>query len=146
MGGLFMRHVINGLDPRYSTPYIEHLNVASHLWLRILGFLLVFLALVRVLWRTARQRLGAARWRYPVALLLCSVTSITAPAEPRYLLPAYLVIYILVLAPGWPSPIGPRDAGLSRFRTLAILSVASLAFTAIVWHVVSATSSQMHFG
>lgn len=146
MGGLLIRHIVNSLDPRYSTPYIEHLNVASHLWLRILGFLLVFLALVRVLWSTARRRLGPARWRYMAALLLCSASSITAPAEPRYLLPVYLASYILVLAPGWPNPIGPRDTGLSRFRTLAVLSIASLAFAAVIWHVVNATSSQMHFG
>ena len=71
MGGVFVRHLINGLDQRYSTPYVEHLDTGSHRWLRLAGFLLVFLALLRMVWPAARRGLGSARWRYPAALLLC---------------------------------------------------------------------------
>jgi hypothetical protein len=144
MGALLGRHVINGLDARYSTPYVEHIE--PRLGLRLAGFLLIFLALVRVLWPTARRSLGPAKWRYPVALLLCCPTSVPAPMEPRYMLPANLVGYILVLTPGWPNPIGPGEAGLRRFRTLAILVVSYLVFMALVWHVVSATTKHLRIG
>lgn len=145
MAGLFARHLIDGLDARYSTPYIEHREPGSRRWLRIAGFLIVFLALARVLWPAARRRLGPARWRYPVALLLCSATSVPTTVETRYMLPVYLFSYITVLTPGWPSPIGPADAGLRRFRTLAILVAASVAFMAIVWHVTGVAGSQLYF-
>jgi hypothetical protein len=145
MASLLARHVINGLDARYSTPYVEHLETGSRRWLRIASFLLVFLALARVSWPAARRRLGPARWRYPVALVLCSATSVPSLMEARYMLPVYLFSYVMVLTPGWPSPIGPATAGLRRFRTLAILLAASAAFMAIVWHVTSVAGSQLYF-
>ncbi len=145
MVSLLARHVINGLDARYSTPYVEHLESGPGGWLPFAGFLLVFLALVRVLWPTARRRLGPAKWRYPVALLLCCATSVPTPVETRYLLPAYLCGYILVLTPGWPSPIGPAGAGLRRFRTPAIIAGACLIFMAVVWHVTSVAGSHLQF-
>jgi hypothetical protein len=146
MGALLARHAINGLDVRYSTPYIEHLETGSHRWLRLGGFLLVFLALARVLWPAARRGLGGGRWRYPVGLLLCCSTSLAALIETRYLLPAYLFVYVLVLAPGWPSPLGPAAAGLRRFRTLAVLVAAYAVFTAVVWHVVEGATGNRYFG
>jgi hypothetical protein len=145
MSALLARHVINGLDQRFSTPYIEHLTSWAQLWRRLAGFLLVFLALVRVLWPAARRRLGSARWRYPLALLLSCATTIPTPIETRYELPVYLLSYILVLAPGWPNPLGPVESGVRRYRTPAVLIVSYLAFMAVVWHVVSTASSQLHF-
>jgi len=144
MVSLLARHLINGLDARYDTAYVEHLETGANRWRRLAGFLLVFLALVRLLWPAARQRLGPARWRYPIALLLCIATSVPTHMETRYLLPAYLLSYILVLIPGWPNPIGPSEAGVRRFRTVAILAVSYLAFMAVIWHVISATTRQLH--
>ena len=148
MVSLLVRHVINGLDARYSTVYVEHLETDSNRWPRLAGFLLVFLALARVLWPAARRRLGPAKWRYPVALLLCGATSVPTPVEARYMLPAYLLSYMLVLTPGWPSPIGPATAGvlaLRRFQTLAILAAGYLVFMAVVWHVTSVATDQLSF-
>jgi hypothetical protein len=145
MGGVFVRHLINGLDQRYSTPYVEHLDTGSHRWLRLAGFLLVFLALLRMVWPAARRGLGSARWRYPAALLLCCATTVPSQMETRYLLPIYLLSYILVLAPGWPNPIGAADTGIRRFRTPALIILAYLVFMAVIWHVVSSTSSTLHF-
>lgn len=111
--------------------------------MRLGGFLLVFLALTRVLWPAARRSLGPARWRYPVALLVCCLTSLPSAMETRYLLPVYLLSYILVLAPGWPSPIAEDRIGLRRYRSAGAILVAYLLFMAVVWHVVSATSSHL---
>jgi hypothetical protein len=146
MGALLARHAINGLDSRFSTPYVEHLEGSSRRWLRAAGFLLVFLALVRMLWPAARRRMAPARWRYPVALALCSVTSVPAPIEARYMLPVYMFAYLTALAPGWPSPVGAAREGLRRYRTPAIIAGALIVFTAVVVHVTGATGSQLHFG
>jgi hypothetical protein len=135
MAGIYARHVINGLDQRYSTQYIEHLAGGSQRWSRIAGFLIAFLALVRVLWPAARRSLSPARWRYPLALLCCYLPVITTDGESRYLLPVHMLAYLLVLAPGWPNPIGPRELGLRRFRTAAIVVAAYVVFMAIVLHV-----------
>jgi hypothetical protein len=145
MTELVARHIVNGLDMRYSTVYVEHLASGGHLWLRLPGFLLVFLALVRVLWPAARRSLGVIRWRYLVALLLCCLTSVFTAVETRYMLPVWLLGAMLVLAPAWPSPIDPGKVGLRRFRTPAILVVAYLAFMAVVWHVVSAATVHIVF-
>ncbi len=142
-GGVFARHVINGLDQRYSTPYFEHL--ATDWWLRISGFALIFLGLVRVLWPAARRSLGSARWRYPVVLLVCCLTALPSAMETRYLLPMYLLSYILVLAPGWPSPIAVEASGLRRYWLVGAILLASLVFTVVVLHVTSATSSHVEF-
>jgi hypothetical protein len=145
MAGVFSRHVINGLDQRYSTPYIEHLDSGSHRWLRLFGFLLVFLGLLRVLWPKARHSLGAARWRYPIALLICCLTAVPTAMEPRYMLPVYLLSYMFVLAPGWPSPLDDELVGIRRFRTLATIVIAYVLFMAVVLHVVSEASNHLHF-
>jgi hypothetical protein len=140
---LLIRHLVNGLDVRYSTIYVENRASGGLLWLRIGGFLLTFLALVRLLWPAGRRSLGRIRWRYPVALVLCCVTSLASVMEPRYLLPIEILIYILVLSPGWPSPIGPREAGLARFRTAAALALAGVVFTAVIWHMLTGISSYL---
>jgi hypothetical protein len=143
MGGVLFRHLVNGLDPRYSTPYVERLTSGWQLWRRLAGFLLVFLALVRVLWPAARRSLTPGRWRYVVGLLACCVPSLTAGVEPRYLLPIYLTCYILVLAPGWPSPLGSAAVGLRRLRTPAILLAACLVFMVVVWSAVDGATRQV---
>jgi hypothetical protein len=145
MGGLFARHVLNGLDQRYSTPYIEHLDSDSHRWMRLAGFLLVFLALLRLIWPAARRSLGVGRWRYPLALLICCLTAVPSAMEPRYMLPVYLLSYMLVLAPGWPSPFKSEGNGVRRFRTLGTIAVAFVLFMVVVGHAVSGASSHLHF-
>ena len=135
---LLIRHIINGLDDRYSTIYVEHLASGGYLWLRISGFLLVFLALMRLLWPEARRKLGPTRWRYPAALASCVAPSITSSMETRYMLPVVILTYALVLAPRWPNPIGPVGAGWRRYRTVAALTIVGLMYSAALWHILSA--------
>ncbi len=140
--GIFARHLINGLDLRYSTPYTERLR--TDWWLRVGGFLLVFAALLRVLWPRARRSLGQALWRYAIAMLACCATALPSAVETRYMLPLFLLCYLLVLAPGWPSPLPAGEvAPWVRYRVVAIVLSGALIFTAIVWHVVSATSNTL---
>ena len=147
MVGSMVRHVVNGLDQRYSTPYIEHLDTGSHRWLRLGGFLLIYLGLLRVLWSTARRAMGSARWRYPAALALTCVTAVPSEVETRYLLPIFLLSYVLVLMPStWPNPIGPSTQGFRRYRTAAIIIVVYLASMVAVWQIASDASKHLHFG
>jgi hypothetical protein len=147
MLGVFTRHVVNGLDQRYPTPYVEELDTTgSNRFLRLAGFLLVFLALLRVLWPAARKQLGVSRWRYPVALLLACATSIPSAIETRFMLPAYLLCYLLVVAAPWPNPIGRAQRGVGRFRTAAIVGAAYLAFTVAVILLVERASAHLQFG
>jgi hypothetical protein len=143
MAGVIVRHLVNGLDMRYSTVYVEHLDSGGHLGLRIAGFLLVFLAIVRLFWRPARASLGPTRWRYPVALSICCLTSVFGAIETRYLLPVWLLVYVLVLAPGWPRPLGAGATGLTRLRAPALLAAAGLAFAAVVWQLLSGVSAHV---
>ncbi len=146
MAGVFLRHIVNGLDQRYTTPYVEHLQTRWNRVWRFAGFLVVFLALVRVIWPTARRNLEPARWRYPMALLLSSATSIASAVETRFMLPVFLLCATVVVAPGWTSPIGPADAGLRRYRTLAILTAAGVLFFAVVWTIVSGATDNLRLG
>ncbi len=133
MGGVIVGHVINGLDPLYSTPYVENLHNAGRTWGRIVGFLLVFLALVRLLWPAARRQLGRGHLRYLAALAVCCVPALPTGMERRYMLPVYLLSYMLALTPRWPNPIASSGTGFSRIRTPLALAVSLAAFTAVVW-------------
>jgi len=144
MGNLFVHHLVNGMDARYDTPYVKHLG--SNLWRRIPGFLLVFLALARVLWPAARRCLSPSRWRYPLALSVCCLTTLSSAVETRFMLPLYALVYMLVLAPGWPSLSAVLAEHSRRYRILAIGGLGGLAFTALVWAVTSDASSHLVFG
>jgi hypothetical protein len=144
MAGVFLRHVVNGLDQRYPTVYVEELQDGGNRVWRFAGFLLVFLALARLLWPAARRRLGEARWRYPAALVLCGASAIASAVETRFLLPAFALATIVTVAPGgWPSLVGPRQLGARRWLPAAMLALAALAFSAIVAVVVSGASDHL---
>jgi hypothetical protein len=136
MATLVAQHLVNGVDVRYNSIYVEHLASGGRLWLRLAGFALVFMALVRLLWGAARRGLGQARWPYAVALLLCCLPSLATQLETRYMLPLYLLVYMLVLTPGWPSVVNTDQTGLLRWRTLVALATAYVLFMVAVWHVV----------
>jgi hypothetical protein len=142
---VFFRHVINGLDVRYSTLYVAKLDTGSHKWMRLAGFLITFLALLRVLWPEARRRLGEARWRYMGALVVCCIPAIPSAMETRYLLPIYIASYVLVLLPSWPNPIRPASEGGRRYRTVAIIAAAYLVFMLVVLHTIGDASKTLHF-
>lgn len=150
MAGVFLRHVVNGLDQRYTTPYVEVLEadrggVASawHLALRIAGFLLVFLALLRAVLPAGRRSLGPARWRYPLALLAVSASAIPSAVETRFLLPAFVLSALIVLAPGWRSALSALRGAPSRRRTVGLVLGAGIVYTAIVWAIVSAATDNL---
>lgn len=132
LGGVFLRHAFNGIDQRYSTPYVEHLDTGQQRPFRIASLLVTFLGLLRLCWPAARRGLGPARWRYPVALALTALPSLPSAVETRFLLPIFVLMSLLVVAPGWPPPralLGDRDAtGARRFATPAAIGAGAMAF------------------
>ena len=143
MAGVFARHVINGFDQRYPTPYVEAIDTGSQRWLRLAGFLLLFVALARVAWPPARRAVGVARWRYPAALLLCGASSVASAVETRFLLPGYLLAYLLVLAPGWPATLAELRPPAAGLRPALALGVAFVVYMALVLYVVGQATEQL---
>ncbi len=148
LAGVGFRHVVNGLDQRYPTPYAEELDTGQQKPLRLVGFTLIFLALLRVVWPAARRSLGRARWRYAVALLAACATSVPAAMETRFMLPAYALAYLLVAAPGWPA-LWRREGGRwSRRHVLQIAAIgaAYAVFMVVTSSVVSGATRQLLLG
>lgn len=143
--GVFARHIINGMDQRYTTPYIEHLDTGGQRPLRAFGFLIVFLALLRLCWPAARRGLGDAQWRYPIALAITCATALPSAIETRFLLPLYLLCGLLVIAPGWPrSILGPADQPpRRRFAVPVGIFLGLVIFIAAVLLVVSGASDNL---
>jgi hypothetical protein len=141
MANLFVHHLVNGLDARYNTPYIEH--IGSKILLRLAGFMLVFMALLRVLWPAARRGLSPTRWRYPLALLGCCATTLNSAMETRFLLPVYMLVYMLVLAPGWSSLREAPFTRSQRYRRLAIAGLSCVGFMVCVWFITDSATKNL---
>jgi hypothetical protein len=144
MGMVFARHLVNGLDVRQSTPYVEHLG--SIFVRRLAGFLLVLLALIRVLWTASRRSLRPTRWRYPLALVACCLTTLSSAMEVRFLLPVYMLVYMLVLVPGRPGLHTVFLKSSYRYRVAAILGLSCGTFLVFVWYVTDQASKHFTFG
>ena len=67
MSASYARHLFNGLDVKYPTPYIRDLDDTSTL-LSLLLYTLLFVALARLLVPGARRALGGIRWSGVVVL------------------------------------------------------------------------------
>lgn len=145
VAGVWLRHLVNGMDQRYVSTYVTELDSGGARPLRAFGFLITFAALLRLAWPAARRSLGKARWRYPLAVVLTCVTILPSAVETRFLLPLYLLTYLLLLAPGWPlrELIGQKTEGLRRFRLLAAIAVAFLVYAAVVLTIIEGASSNL---
>ena len=143
MAELFVRHLVNGFDQRYTTPYVAHLDAGSHRGLRLGGFLLVFLALLRIFWSRARRSIAPSRWRFPIALTACAVTSVPSAVETRYLLPMWLLACVLALLPAWPKPVC-AGKGVTRYRAVVSITLSYILFTAAMFFIASDASRHLH--
>jgi hypothetical protein len=95
MAASYFRHVFNGLDVKYPTPYVRDLD-NKPLLLSLLQYTLLFLALARLVLPDARRALGRIRWSGMVVLASALVGVIATQAEPRYYLPLTVLVYLLV--------------------------------------------------
>ena len=132
------RHLFNGLDVRYPTPYIRNLGDTS-IVLSLLQYTLLFLALARLLLPEARRALGGIRWIGLAVLLSPCLTAIPGAVEPRFFLPIQALVYLFVC-------FGPntRDALLGGPASRrAALALAYVGFVLICLTLSSATLAQL---
>lgn len=147
MAGVFLRHLVNGLDQRYTTPYVERIGGGLNGATRFAGFALAFLALVRVAWPRARRALGPARWRYPLALLALAAPALTTAVETRFMLPLFALCSVLVFAPGWVNPVQREEKRWTRrYRASALLAGAAILFCTLVSVIVSGATDNLQLG
>jgi hypothetical protein len=134
----YVRHLFNGLDVRYPTPYLRDLRSTS-IFLSLLQYTLMFLAIARLVVPEARRELGRVRWAGVVVLVSACLTVITGAVEVRYLLPLQVLIYTLVcFSPAtWASLL---SGSLNRRVGLA---ASYVAFVLVCLTLSSATLAQL---
>jgi hypothetical protein len=133
----YVRHIFNGLDVRYPTPYVRNLEDTS-IALSLLQYTLMFLAIVRLLVPHARRALGRSSWAGILVLLSACITALPTEAESRFFLPLQLFIYMLVcFGPATQASLFSRTTGR---RLALVLSYA--AFLLICLTLSSATLAQ----
>jgi hypothetical protein len=138
MAASYGRHIFNGLDVRYPTPYIRDLGNSS-IVLSLLQYTLVFLAVVRLLLPDARRALGRIRWVGIAVLVSPCLTAIPGAVEPRFFLPLQMLIYMLVCF--GPNPGAAFLAGGAGRRVALVASYA--AFVVACLTLSSATLAQL---
>jgi hypothetical protein len=140
MTASYARHLFNGLDVKYPTPYIRDLDNTSTP-LSLLQYTVLFFALARLLVPRARRALGGVGWPGMVVLGSAVLGVITAQAEPRYYLPLTALAYLLVC-------FGPatRETLLDGSKSLRVaLAVSYAAFLLLCLTLSSATEDEIEF-
>ncbi|WP_345233777.1 hypothetical protein [Hymenobacter saemangeumensis] len=115
------RHVFNGLDIRFATPYLRELHPSGQAGLRVLNYVLLAAALALVLagWRNRprSQKLQGPATALLLALLLPCALAIPTAMECRFLLPLHLLLLTLVAASArplaWLQQAGPGRRALA---------------------------------
>jgi hypothetical protein len=146
MAGVFVRHLFNGLDARYTTPYVGEIEDGSNRPLRFAGFLLVFIALVRLAWPRMRRQLGSAQWRFAVALVLLSATSVASAVETRFLLPVFLFAAMVAVAPGWQAALMRRESRGRRLTAAAAILASAIVFFTVAGLIVRGATDSLVLG
>jgi hypothetical protein len=95
MAAGYLRRLFNGLDVRYSTPYIKDLGDTS-IVLSLIQYTLLFLAICTLLVPAARRRLGRVSWTGLAVLVSPCLAAIPGAVEPRFFLPLQMLAYMLV--------------------------------------------------
>jgi hypothetical protein len=99
MAALYARHVFNGLDVKYPTPYLPRVY-GSTLPLSLLNYTVLFLALLLLVQRRHR-RLSWPQWVVLLVLVGPCVLAVPTAMECRFFIPIYLLLYA-VLCFCWP--------------------------------------------
>ncbi|WP_201981818.1 hypothetical protein [Hymenobacter rubidus] len=128
-GARYLKHLFNGLDIWYPSPYPRRLHPPGQFGLRLLNYGLLglgtWLALL-ALWRGTRRNVLPANNKgiVPVllALLLPSLLVLPTLMECRFLLPLHLLLVTGVAARWQPSWKGQSRAFLSKLVRLTMLA------------------------
>ena len=93
--GGYVRRIFNGLDVQYASPYIRHLRGDRSQVRSWLLYTLLFIAAMSLVSDRLRLRLGRVDVALLGVLLVACLTAVPGSIEPRYLLPAQVVVYSL---------------------------------------------------
>ncbi|MCC3159423.1 hypothetical protein LJ737_19430 [Hymenobacter sp. 15J16-1T3B] len=104
MVALYARHVFNGLDLKYPTPYLLRV-FGSTLPLSLLNYTVLFLAGLLLLGRRHRRPTWA-QWVVLAVLVGPCLLAIPTAIECRFFIPIYLLLYA-VLSFQWPADWRP---------------------------------------
>jgi hypothetical protein len=138
MAASYVRHIFNGLDVQYPTPYVRDLGDRSIVF-ALLEYTLMFLAVARLILPHARRSLGPIRWTGVVLLVAPCITAVPGAVEPRFFLPVQLLIYMLVCF-GPATRASLLGGGIGR---RAGLCVSYVAFVLLCLTLSSATLAQL---
>jgi hypothetical protein len=140
MGASYVRHVFNGLDVRYPTPYIRNLK-DTWIGLSLLEYTLLFLAFARLIVPRSRNVLGRVQWKGVVVLASTCASMVVIQAEPRYWLPLQLLVYMLACF--GPAFRASFLGGAAGYRVG--LAVSYVAFVLVCLALSTATQAQLEF-
>ncbi len=135
MTASYLRHIFNGLDVRYPSPYVRNLENSS-IVLSLLAYTLIFLAIARLLLSDARHALGRVRWAGLIVLVSTCLTAIPGAVEPRFFLPLQLLIYMLVC-------FGPATRATIFAGSVARRAGVAVAYVAFVLVCVTLSSETL---
>ncbi|OGX87731.1 hypothetical protein BEN47_00820 [Hymenobacter lapidarius] len=130
-GMRYLRHLFNGLDIRFPTPYPRHLHPPGQETLRLLNYALLGLGTWLALaawWRSRQSQQARGVWRAPVApvllaLLLPCLLVLPTLIECRFLLPLHMLL-LAAIATCWHPRTWWRKLG-GPARRVAFLVLAT---------------------
>ena len=141
--GRYLRHLFNGLDIRFPTPYPRQLHPPGQAVLRLLNYALLGLGawLALSAWRRNWQAAwGPMAVGTLLALLLPCLLVLPTLIETRFLLPLHLLV-LLTVAGTWQPVAWWRALG-PPVRRVAALALAT-GWLWGCWHLSEATAGQL---
>ena len=141
--GRYLRHLFNGLDIRFPTPYPRLLHPPGQAALRLLNYALLGLGawLALSAWlKNRRAALEPVAVGTLLALLLPCLLVLPTLVETRFLLPLHLLL-LTVVAAAWRPGTWWRTSG-PPVRRVAVVAVAALWLWGC-WQVSEATAGQL---
>lgn len=93
---LYFKHLFNGLDITYPTPYIIEINNRSFL-ISFINYTLLFIFILILIKYFMYKDLSIRKWYLILILLSPSLLAIPTAIEVRFFLPIHLFIYIVII-------------------------------------------------
>ncbi len=132
MAGAFLRRAFNGMDVQYATPYVRDPEADRSGPRSLVLYSLLFAGLALLLAAVAAGRAADRCWLVGAVVLVPCLGAVPSAVEPRFFLPAHLLLYAsVVFAPGLGARLralrGPHRAALALAWLLVVLACLALS-------------------
>ena len=131
--GMYFRHLFNGLDLQYATPYIREVMPYNFV-LVFLNYTILFFAIL-IVFSAKLKKLEVKHWLMLGALLLPCLLVVPTAIECRFLIPLHFIVYALVCF-NWPEkwrwktvPTAVKLKTAALYVLFLIVSVTISAYT-----------------